>query len=159
MDKSKSASNLIYKFFLGFVALIVLCGLSFYGGIHYQKGKQGATTSAPAGTSSTQNGFAGGFGGRFGGQRPNIGRVTAISSTSITIQDTFDNASKTFSIDSSTQVTNGGQSASLSDIQTGDNVLIRTSSSTSTTASQILINPNFGSGNGGSFNSGVPGST
>lgn len=122
---------------------VVLCVLSFYGGVAYEKGHVKTT----AASSNTGFGAAGGgFRGRFGGQRPNIGAVTAVSSSSITIQDNFSGSSKTFSITSATTVTNNGASASVSDIQTGDTVLIRTSSSTSTQATTIDINPSFGGG-------------
>ena len=36
MDKSKKDSNLTYKLFLGIIGLVLLCGLSFYGGISTQ---------------------------------------------------------------------------------------------------------------------------
>jgi len=151
MEKSKNSNNLVYKVFLGVIGLALLCGLSFYGGIHYQKGKQPTATAQTA----TAGGAGGGFGGRFGGQRPNFGSVTAVSPTSITIQSSIDGSSKTFSIDSSTLITNSGQSATIADVQTGSNVVIRTSSSTSTTASAILINPSFGSGASNPANSGT----
>ncbi|HXY18085.1 MAG TPA: hypothetical protein VEH48_01535 [Candidatus Nitrosopolaris sp.] len=154
--RSKQTSNLAYKLFLGFVGLVVVCGLSFYGGVHYQKSKQtDISTSSGQSVASGQNGFAGGYGSRFGGQRPNIGSVTAVSSTSITIQSSFSGSSMTFGINSSTQVTENGQTVAVSNIQTGDNALVRTSGSGSTTASQIILNPGFGGRTGGS----TPGST
>ncbi|HEY5153071.1 MAG TPA: hypothetical protein VII55_03780 [Candidatus Saccharimonadales bacterium] len=127
-------------------AVVVLMGLSFYGGIAYQKGKH------PNAVSSSVTGTAGaGFGGRrgqFGGQRPTIGSVTAVSATSITVQDSNTGASTTLAITASTQITNNGQTAAASDIQTGDTILVIASTTDKTQAARILINPSFGGGGG-----------
>jgi hypothetical protein len=155
-SKSQKSSSL----WLIILAVIVLCGLSFYGGVAYEKGHNHtvASTAAKAGFNG------GGYGGRFSGQRPNIGDVTAVSSSSITITSSMSGSSETFSITSSTTFTDNGQTSSVSDIQTGDTVLIRTSSSSSTTATSIDINPSFGgyggqSSNGSSSSSGTDDST
>src|SRR5665213_1514526 len=100
-------------------------------------------------------GRAGGFGGRggggrFGGQRPTIGQVTAVSSTSITVQDANTGASTTLAITSSTQITDNGQTVTITDIQTGANVLIVASATDKTQAARILVNPSFGGGAGAS---------
>jgi hypothetical protein len=139
------------QLWLVIIIVIVLCGLSFFGGAVYEKGhvkSSAASLSSNAGGGYSRAG--GGFSGRNGGQRPNIGDVTAVSSSSITIQNNFSGSSETFSITSSTTYTNAGQTgASVSDIQTGDRVLIRTSSSSSTQATEIDINPSFGGGGAG----------
>ena len=131
------------------LVVIVLCGLSFWGGTAYEKGHAKTTVNSPA--AASRFGGAGGAagGGRFGsGQRPDIGDVTAVSPTSLTIQDEADGSSKTFSISSSTTFTNNGASATVSDVKTGDRVLVRTSGTGSTAATAIDINPSFGGGQG-----------
>ncbi len=133
---------------LGLAGLvIVLCGLSFWGGTAYQKGhapKAIATTSSSGGSGA--GGFGGGGRGRFSG---GLGQVTAVSTSSITITNQRTNASTTYSITSSTTITDSGQTVTASDIQTGDTVLVSTSGSASTTATRILVNPSFGGGFGG----------
>jgi hypothetical protein len=141
-DSPKRQNN---KIWLIPLAVIVLCGLSFWGGTAYEKGHVKSSASTPNFSRFEQGGV-----GRFNnGQRPNIGDVTAISASSITISNNFSGSSQTFSISGSTTFTNDGTSATVSDIQTGDRVLIRTSSSSSATATAIDINPSFGGGGQG----------
>lgn len=125
------------------VVLSLLIG--FFGGIAYQKGKKTTATTAISNT----NGFGGqsGFGGGQGGFRRGggaIGQVTAVSDSSITVSNQRTGSDQTFKITSSTTISNNGSAASASDIQTGDTVLIRTSTSDTSTATSILINPSFG---------------
>lgn len=131
------------------IIAVVLMGLSFYGGIAYQKSKQPKTASSAAGAFGSSSGGSGGGGGRFSGQRPTIGSVTAISATSITVQDSRTGSSVTLSITNSTQITDNGQTVAASDIQTGDTVLVTASTSSSSQASRILVNPSFGGGSSG----------
>jgi len=123
---------------LGIVLVVLLCGVSFAGGIAYQKHNTKTTTAS--------NFAAMGGVRRQGG---GIGTVSAISSTSITVTSQRTNTDKTYTINSSTTITNNGQTASVSDIQTGDMVIVVPTSSTSNTASRILVNPSFGGGFGG----------
>lgn len=125
---------------LAAVAVIVLCLLSFYVGTLYQKSHNRAAV-AVKNTAAVGSMF-----GRLGGARPNIGTVSSVSSSSITITGLFNSADQTFAITSSTTVTNNGQSTSVSDIKTGDRVLVQTSGSGSTTATQIDVNPTRGGG-------------
>ncbi len=140
MDKS-SSSNLVHKVILGAVGLVVLCGLSFYGGLSYQKGKQ------PSPQVAQTNVANGGFGGRFG-RGGGIGSVTAVSPSSITVNNTRTSTSKTYTINSSTTITNSGATATVADITTGSTVLVTPSSSDPTIASTIILNPSFGPGGG-----------
>jgi hypothetical protein len=146
----------IPKSFLTVIGVIILVGLSFYGGMAYQKSHQ---PKAAATTAANASGGQGGLGGgqRFGnGQRPTIGSVTAISATSITVQDSRSGTSSTLSITSSTQITDNGQTVAASDIQTGDTVLVTASTTDKTQAARILVNPSFGGSSGagaGSTNS------
>jgi len=141
------------------IVAVVLMGLSFYGGIAYQKSKHPAAATAASGNFANGSGGFGGGGGRFSGQRPTIGSVTAISATSITVQDSRTGSSVTLSITSSTQITDNGQTVAASDIQTGDTVLVTASTSSSSQASRILVNPSFGGGGGGGSGSGASGTS
>ena len=128
----------------GLIAVVVfLCVLSFFGGRQYQKHHGGSSNAA---ASSGRGNFPGG--GGFGGARRSggIGSVTAISSSSITVNDQRSGSSKTYSITSSTQITDNGSTVDYTDIKTGDTVLVSADSSTSTTATRILVNPSFGGG-------------
>jgi len=133
------------------IVVIALCLISFIGGVSYQKNHQPKVTVS----TTTGGGFGGGFGGAGARRSGGIGQVTAVSSTSITITNARSGASQTFTIDSNTVITDNGQTVAASDITSGDTVLIATSSSTSTTAVRINVNPSFGGGfSGGSSSSG-----
>lgn len=118
-------------------------------------------------SSSTNKNSTSAPGGSMNGQRSGnmgtMGTVTAISSTSITVKDTRENKETTYSITSSTTVTDNGASSSVSAIKTGDQVLIRTSSSgssdsSSKVATSIQLNPSMPSGGQGGGPNGTSGS-
>lgn len=140
-------------------SIVVALVLGFIGGISYQKGKtpntQIGTTTGQFGTQGTngQNGFRG---MRRSGS---FGSVTAVSDNSITVDSQRTGGSETFKITSSTTVTDNGSSASVSDIKVGDTVMIRTSTSDTSTATSILLNPSFGGGPGVQDNSSSSDST
>lgn len=130
------------------MAAVVLCALSFWGGITYQE-HHGKTTML----TGNSNGFGGGFSRQSGMRRLGaIGQVTAVSSTSITVDNQRTGSSSTYSITSATTISDNGQGATASDIQTGATVVIIPTSSGSTTAGRILVNPSFGGGFGGGAN-------
>lgn len=130
------------------VLAVALLGGGFAGGVVYQKGKTPAASAATGLTMSGQNGRSFTGGGFQRGDRA-IGTVSAVSSTSITLQ-TRQGTSSTYAITSSTTVTNNGQTGSVSDIQTGDTVLLTLDSSDTQDVSSIMLNPSFGGGfNGG----------
>jgi hypothetical protein len=141
------------------VIAVLVIALSFFLGTRYEKSHVKSTS-----TTATAGGFTRGLssvGGRFGGNRGDgvFGTVTAISSSSITIDETRSNSSTKLSITSSTTLTDDGSSVGVSAIQTGDTVFVTKTTSTSTTASSIMVNPSFGSGHqsqstGSSTNSG-----
>jgi hypothetical protein len=141
------SSSSTSKPFIALVALLIVAGGSFYGGTAYEKSHDKTSTTG----SSALTGFSSGAsGGRTGGFRMGgFGTVTAVSSSSIAIQNPRSGTSNTYTIDGSTVIEDSGSTGSLSDIATGDTVMIRTSSSTSTTAAQIDVNPSFGGGQGG----------
>lgn len=156
--KANHMANTNYvKYGIIIIVTLVLCGVSFGAGISYQKGKQlvtsAAATTNDSGQFSAEGGELGGRGSLRSGQRPNIGEVKAVTSDSITISSQQSESDQTFKITSSTVVQNNGSTASLSDIKTGNTVLIRTDSSDTTKATQITLNPGFGSPGGGSTQS------
>jgi hypothetical protein len=130
------------------VVLLIVFGLGgFFGGIQYEKGHE---TSISASQRLAGGSYGGGGFGQFDGQRPTFGTVTAISATSISIDNSRTGSTSTFAITSSTSITDNGQSASLSSIQTGDTVIVIASSSNSSDASRIMVNPSFGGNTSGS---------
>ena len=143
-SQSQPQSNFVKPIFI-VVAVLILSGLSFYGGIKYQKGHQSkaAASTASQGSPFGQGG-SGGPGGGFSGQRPTFGSVTAVSSSSITVNDQTSGSSKTFSITSATTITDNSQTVTASDISVGATVAVIADSSSSTQASRILVNPSAG---------------
>jgi hypothetical protein len=134
------------------VIVVVLCLISFFIGSAYGK-HSGKSVTSSAATSTGVNGYGGRYGEgerRMGG----FGKVTSISSSNITISNERTNASTTYSITSNTTITDSGQTATVSDIQDGDTVIVTTASSTSTSATRIMVNPSFGGGFGGGATSG-----
>lgn len=140
-------TNSSTPFVFGGVAVALIIA-AFFGGVLYQKSQTPATVTKSS-VAGVKGGFGGGFGGA-GGQRRagGFGAVTAISSTSITIQNSRTGASQTFSIGSDTTVTNMGQAGSISDIQTGDQVIIQPSTTDATHAATIRLG-GFGGGASG----------
>lgn len=69
------------------------------------------------------------------------GTVTAVSASSITIQPSGGGRATTFSVTSDTQVFDGANDISISDIHTGDYVLVGVGSAGSTQAVDIVLNP------------------
>jgi len=136
-DKKSSAG---LKIALAALIVIALCGTSFMAGMTFQK-KQAKNTA-----SDSLSQVQGRFGGRING---NFGTVTAISSTSITVKNDRTDTTSTYTVDSNTAIKNGTASASITDIKVGDTVMVRTSSSSSTTATSVTVNPEMPSMNGG----------
>lgn len=152
--RSKGVSN-VAKYSIMAAVTVLLCGASFYSGMKFQGNKSdeevaSANTSTELPSFGGQGGFNGGApgGGFNGGQRPNIGEVQEVSSSSITVEDSRASTTKTYKINSSTQIQDNGSTASVSDIKAGDNVLVITDSSDTSLASQIMLNPNFGAPGG-----------
>jgi Domain of unknown function (DUF5666) len=125
---------------------IVLLGFSFVGGMQFQKSKA-PTAQSPNTTADTRQ-FPGGSGGMNGmtgpgmqGMRPNLGDVTAVSDTSITIKNDRSNESQTFTINSDTKITNDGSTVAIDTIKTGDTVMVQADSDDDTVAARIILNP------------------
>lgn len=134
-----------YNKYLPTAALVIVSLIiGFAVGANYQKGK-GSTTNTAATGSNGQSRFGRGYGMRRSG---GLGTVTSVSDSSITINNQRSGSSQTFKITSSTTVSNNGASASVSDIKSGDTVLIRASGTDTSTATTIDLNPSFGGGTG-----------
>jgi hypothetical protein len=142
---SKSAQHKGSSNMLIWIILIIVVGAgSFYGGVSYEKGHDTTTTASKTGSSNPRGGF--GDSGRFGGGDHVFGEVTAISASSITIEDSRSGTSTTLAITSSTKITDNGQTASVSSIQTGTEVVVSENTSDTSQAASIMVNPSFGGG-------------
>lgn len=130
---------------IGIAAVVAVATgvIGFVSGIQFQKGNSSSSVANQQGGFGGQSGM-GGMGMRNG----SFGEVTAVSDSSITIttRERFNqnnssstSTSKTFTINSSTTVTVGGSSGSVSDIKTGDTVMIETGSSDSSVAASIRV--------------------
>jgi hypothetical protein len=149
MATPRPSRELPKNYLLLAVIAVVLLGVGFMGGSAYQKSKQPKVSSATSGSSSFAAGAGGRTGGgRFGGQRPVSGQVTAVSSSSITIQTAASTSPTTLAITSSTQITNNNQPAVATDIAVGDTVLVVENTTDKTQADRIMVNPSFGGGQG-----------
>jgi hypothetical protein len=137
---------------IGIVVAVVLIIAGFFAGDSYGKNhapKTVATTTSATGTTGT-SGFGGRTGGTGGFRGGAFGTVTAVSSSSITINNTRTGAATTYSITTSTTVTDSGSASTVSAIQVGDTVIVRPTATGSTVAATIMDNPSFGGGQAGS---------
>ena len=131
------------------VSLIVLAvaGASFFGGMKYQESREPAQVgtadaSQDGQTLPTQPGGA--MGGDMRGGMGAMGEVTEISSSSISIEDIRSGSNSTYTITSSTEILDNGDTAKASDIKVGDSVMVIPSDSDDTVAGQIMIDPGMG---------------
>lgn len=126
----------------------VLCVLSFLAGISFQKymSKDGGTTMR--GSEINESRFGTGDIGRSNGQRPIRGTVSVVTSSSITVKDTFSNTDTMYLVTSTTKISNNGQTAAVADIKAGDSVAVIISDNDTKEVAQIFINPSFGRGYG-----------
>lgn len=128
---------------LGVLVVIALMTGSFLAGIQYQKQQQKSITPALVGQN---NGFGGqgqpkrGFG--------DMGTVTAITDTAITVKNAQSGATKTYTIGTSTTITEDGNELTATQIQVNDSVLIQTDTADTAVATQIIVNPTFGAPSG-----------
>jgi hypothetical protein len=135
----------VSKSLISVVVVVIVAIAGFVGGVQYEKGHVKTTATTATTTRGSSGGGTGGGFNRDGG----IGTVTAVSSTSISISDQRTSSTKTYSISGNTTITDNGTTVTYSDITVGETVLVRTSSSTSTDATTIMVNPSFGGGQGG----------
>ena len=141
MAGMKDSKNLLPKLVVGGLLVLVLCGLSFWGGIAYQKGHDTNTVAQGTPTGAAASRFR-------NRARPAIGTVSGVSGTSITVQ-TQDGTTKTFTVTSATEVTDNGAASAIANVQTGDTVAVIVSTTNTNQATRILLNPSFGGGFGG----------
>lgn len=104
--------------------------------------------------------------GGMGMMAAGMGTVAEVSETSITVEsqappisrsgqsDNSSGATKTYKITSDTKVTNDGETAAITDIKSGDRVMVRASDD-ETTAESIEINPQMSGGRGMNTQSGT----
>lgn len=138
-NKTTHSHNKTLGQLLAVLGMVVLAsGISFAAGVHYQKGKVVGRQSL----SSRMGGD--GFGSPGGMRRGGFGSVTAVSATSITVQDQRTATTKTYTISSATTITNNGATATIADIKVGDQVIVQADSASTTTAAQIIANPTMG---------------
>ena len=126
------------------VAILALLFVGFMAGMSYQKSRQTSVANAKFGYPNSSNGSN--ASGRFIGRRGTIGQVTAVSDSSITVQDSRSGNSVTLSISSSTQISNNGTTVAANSIKVGDTVLMRANPSDPSQAIKITVNPTFGGG-------------
>jgi hypothetical protein len=149
--KSKKTYTFSLKSVIGILAIVILLALSFWAGSDYQKHHEPKNTNATA--TANQQGGAGRF-GQQGHRNIDVGTVSAISSSSITINSQQSGAAKTYAITSTTTINDSGQTVTFSDIQTGERVVVIPSTSNSADAATIAVNPSFGGFGGGGSGTG-----
>lgn len=121
------------------VIAVVALGGSFFGGMQFQKSKTPVVSSMNGQMQFGTNGSMPG-GGRMMMHGGIFGEVTAISSTSITVK-ADSGTTTTLTINDSTSILDGGETATVDKIQTGDRVMVVKDSSDSSIAKRIDINP------------------
>jgi hypothetical protein len=102
-------------------AVLVVIGVLAGGGIAYAAGHH-ATSTASTGIGQPPAGAPGaGFGGRAGEQHI-AGTLTAVGSSSVTVQSSSGTA--TYTVDAGTQIVRDGAPATLSQLRAGDAVFL-----------------------------------
>ena len=133
------------------IGVLIVLGLTFWGGMLTQKhfGKTSATASANTnGTSPSGFGSGTGWSGNFAGRRGTIGTVATISGTAMTVT-TMSGSTVTVSLANNPTVTDSSGNASTdSAIAVGDTVLVTgaTGSDGTVRATRVRLNPSFGGG-------------
>lgn len=125
---------------------VIFLGLGFLSGQIFQKGKNGGSVAQVQ--QQALPGANGGGMGR-GAMRGGFGEVTAVTDSSITVKNSFSGESVEYIITSSTKVTDNNETATLSDIKTGDTVMVQTASVDSREATEIRLNVQMPSGGPG----------
>jgi hypothetical protein len=124
---------------------IVVIVASFFGGMQYQKSRGEKTNQAKNSQGLDQQN--GNFPGRFNGQRqrPTVGTVASVADKTIKISLENNGGDKTIAVTDNTKITNNNSSATLSDIKTGDTLMVmgKTNDDGTVTAEMIRINPSF----------------
>lgn len=114
--------------------MLLLVGGGFYIGMLYQghtKPTNVATTTTSPSTSTTN---------KKSSYRV-FGTVTAINSSSISVQNVHSGATVTLAITGTTLVKDGGQTMPLSSVQNGDKVIVIKKTADATQAVRIVVRP------------------
>jgi hypothetical protein len=127
---------------------VLLAAASFYEGTAFQQNADANGNSPVATNSTTTNRASTSDGSQTGSfvRAHIIGQVQAVSTNSITIQNQQTGQNTTLGINSNTEIAINGQTASVSDIQSGDLVIAFKTSNSSNTASRIIVAPGSWSG-------------
>ena len=134
------------------LAALIIAALGFVGGVAFQKhkseGAESGTTDMGILNSGGMNSQAGPSTRAFGGfsRRGAFGTVASVSATSISINDARAGTTNAYTITSATTVTNNGAAAKVADVKVGDTVLVRPSTTNTTEAMQISVNPTMPTG-------------
>ena len=136
------------------VVAIAALGIGFGSGVVYQKGKSPKSTVASTDDSAQFGAVGGNLQNGRRGMLGGFGSVKVVSDTSITITNSRTNQDTVYSITSTTKILNGTAAASVSDIKVGDTVIIQPSTTSSTEASQITLNPQMPTGGPGGMQPG-----
>lgn len=124
---------------VGVLVVIALMTGSFLAGVEYQKQQQDVTNMQTL--AGTGLGMQGQTRRSFG----NIGTVTAVTDSSITVKNSRSGESTTYTISASTNITKASDPITVSQIAVNDTVLVQTGqNSSSATATRIIVNPSFG---------------
>lgn len=141
------------------VAIVIVAGAVWFGIASYSNHNNQAATSntsaqpstlgsTPRDSANTSGGMAcsqtSPCSGQQGGHPPVIGKITAVSSTSITIQPSDGSSARTFTIGSDVQVLNGANEAAVAydanNFKVGETVGIAATGTDSNQADVILPN-------------------
>jgi hypothetical protein len=137
--KVEGGVNMKNSIVITIIAVIVVGGLAFYGGIQYgAQSRRSAFTGQFAGAGGTRGGAAG---SRTGGFRPVTGDIISNDTNSITVK-LADGSSKIVLLSDSTSI-NKADKASVSDLTVGQKVAVigQTNSDGSVMAQSIQLNP------------------
>jgi cytoskeletal protein RodZ len=135
--KTKRPKAINIKSSLILIIIVIIVGLlSFWAGYIYREHNNAQTSAAYGGSPTTAYGHS----RTMKKNHHPAGTVSAISSSSISINYS-NQTTKTFSIDSSTIVKDKKQTVNISTIQNGNQVAVIPSTSISTLAVKIIVNP------------------
>ncbi len=134
-------------------ALVAAVGLgSFFGGMAVGDNGQPEQMTAGGSLQSGQDGATPTPGDNTGGALPvrmgTMGEVTAISASSISVEDMMSGEACTYTINASTEILDNGDTTEVSAIEVGDDVMVVPSGSDESVAARIMIDP-AGGGLGG----------
>ncbi len=126
----------------GVVTLIIGSAGGFFAGSIASNSNNASNPMRGMNSQNAPQDAMGGFGEQMSG---GFGTVTAVADTSITIKSLRSDTDTTYTITSTTTVTDGTETAKVSDITVGDRVMVQTDDSgddaTTKTATTIQINP------------------